>query len=60
MVAVRGRWSCSEEDMVEKLFIKAAQAKKVETVGTTLLMLWNNRNKVVHDHFSQSPIGIVR
>ena len=40
----------SDENILEKLFIKAYQKKQVEVICVTFWWLWFNRNKVLHDH----------
>ena len=49
-----------EGDILERVFIKAAQAKEVEIFCTILWLLWHNKNKVVHEQICQTPDGIVR
>ena len=47
-----------EDDIWEKLFIKAKQKNEVELFSCVLRLLWQNRNNVFHNYFCTAPLNI--
>ena len=50
----------TEDNVIENLFIKAFQEKKVKVVCVILWLILFNRNKVVHDHLCQTSNEIIK